>query len=175
MATPRNLETRITDLIAPDLTAMGYELVRVQITGGGRYSTLQVMAERADQHAMTVDDCVKISHAASEKLDADDSLADRYTLEVSSPGIDRPLVKLKDFERFTGHLARIDLAAPVAALGTAQRRFQGSIVRVTGNDAEAAIEFRTEKGDISVPAHAIAKAKLVMTDDLINQKTGEPR
>jgi len=169
MGKPKAVETKITDLIAPDLLAMGYELVRIQLTGGGRYATLQVMAERSDQHPMTVDDCVKISHAASAKLDADDTIADRYTLEVSSPGIDRPLVQLKDYERFTGHLARVELAAPLHELGISQKRFQGKINRVTGQDANAAVEFHTEKGAISIPVHAIAKAKLVMTDALTNQ------
>jgi ribosome maturation factor RimP len=129
------------------------------------------MAERADAKPMTVEDCVQISRTASDKLDADDTMADRYTLEVSSPGIDRPLVRLKDFERFAGHVARIELASPIDALGTSQRRFQGSIVRVTGKDSAAAIEFRTEKGDISVPVAAIAKAKLIMTDALANKAT----
>jgi ribosome maturation factor RimP len=122
------------------------------------------MAERLDEMPMTVDDCVKISHAVSEKLDTDDALADRYTLEVSSPGIDRPLVRLKDFERFRGHMARIELQAPVGG----QKRFQGSIVRVTGAETSAAIELRTESGEISVPLQSIARAKLVITDALMN-------
>jgi ribosome maturation factor RimP len=168
-----NVETKINDLIASDLSAMGYELVRVQVTGGGQYATLQVMAERADGKPMTVEDCVAISHAASSKLDTDDTMADRYTLEVSSPGIDRPLIRLKDFERFAGHLARIELSAPLEVLGEKQRRFQGNIVRVKGQDNDAAIEFRTDKGEISVPMIAIAKAKLVMTDQLVNQTAGK--
>jgi ribosome maturation factor RimP len=168
-----NIETKITDLITSDLSAMGYELVRVLVTGGGKYATLQVMAERTDGKPITVEDCVAISHAASEKLDADDTMADRYTLEVSSPGIDRPLVRLKDFERFMGHLARIELSAPLEVLGEKHRRFQGNIVRVTGQDEDAAIEFRTDKGEIRVPVTAIAKAKLVMTDELINQSAGK--
>jgi len=169
MHTQQPIEAKIASLIAPDLGTMGYDLVRVQLTGGGRYATLQVMAERADQRAMTVDDCVRISHAVSAQLDTDDSFNDRYTLEVSSPGIDRPLVRLKDFERFKGHLARIDLATSIGALGEKQKRFQGSIVRVTGKDADAAVEFRTEHGEVRIPVQSIAKAKLIMTAALIGE------
>lgn len=161
------IETKVASLIADDLSAMGYDLVRVEQMGGGRYITLQVMAERADGNAMTVDDCVKISHAASEKLDTDETMTDRYTLEVSSPGIDRPLVRLKDFERFTGHIARIELEAPQDG----QKRFQGSIVRISGNGPEAEIEFSTDRGTVSVPMNSIARAKLVLTDALLNAKS----
>jgi ribosome maturation factor RimP len=157
---------KISDLVADDLTAMGYDLVRVKLTPGGQYLTLQVMAERLDNKPMTVEDCVAISHAVSPKLDEADPLAARYTLEVSSPGIDRPLVRLKDFERFQGHLARIELDAPLA--GIKHKRFQGSIVRVSGkahDDAE--IEFRTENGPVRVALSAIAKARLVLTDALM--------
>jgi ribosome maturation factor RimP len=162
------LETKVSDLIAGDLAAMGYELVRVQATSGGRYTTLQVMAERTDGQGMTVNDCVKISHAASDKLDTDDKMVDRYTLEVSSPGVDRPLVRLKDFERFTGHVARIDLEAPKDG----KRRFEGSIVRITGEEPDAEIEICTEAGAVRVPMSNIARAKLVLTDALMNAKVG---
>ncbi len=166
--TAKALETKVGDLIADDLSSMGYELVRVQMMSGGRYTTLQVMAERADGKPMTVDDCVKISHAASEKLDSDETMADRYTLEVSSPGIDRPLVRLKDFERFTGHVARIELEAPKDG----QKRFQGSIVRITGHEPDAEIELRTESGAVRVPMNSIARAKLVLTDALLGATAG---
>ncbi len=161
MANTKELEKTVTDLIGGELAAMGYDLVRVSISPGGRYLTLQVMAERLDRKAMTVEDCVKISHAVSPALDAADPLAGRYTLEVSSPGTDRPLVRLQDFERFTGHTARIELAAPLGGIAGSQRRFEGSIVRVTGN---AEIELKTEQGDVVVPANTIAKAKLVPND-----------
>ncbi|MFY9287144.1 MAG: ribosome maturation factor RimP [Alphaproteobacteria bacterium] len=160
------LENKVSDLIADDLSSLGYELVRVQKMAGGRYITLQIMAERHDTKPMTVDDCVRISHAVSEKLDADETMSDHYTLEVSSPGIDRPLVRLKDFERFTGHVARIELEAPQDG----QKRFQGNIVRITGNDKDAEIEFRTEQGDVRVPMNSIARAKLVLTDALLGAK-----
>ena len=98
---------------------MEYELVRVQLTPGGRYLTLQVMAEREDRQPMTVNDCVKISSAISPRLDEADPLAGKYTLEISSPGIERPLVRLQDFERFAGQMARIELDR---SRSTARRR-----------------------------------------------------
>ncbi len=94
----------IKALIAPALEAMGYRLVRVAFTGGRR-ATLQVMAERRDEAAMTVEDCAEISRNVSALLDVADPIATRYTLEVSSPGIDRPLVSREDFARFAGHEA----------------------------------------------------------------------
>lgn len=165
----KQIESTVSTLISDDLLAMGYELVRVQMMGGGRFSTLQIMAERLDNKGMTVDDCAAISHAVSEKLDADKNLSDRYTLEVSSPGIDRPLVRLKDYERFTGHVARLELDAPLDG----RKRFQGSIVRVSGQADAAEIEIRTETGDVRVPMQSIARAKLVLTDALLSAAEAE--
>jgi ribosome maturation factor RimP len=160
MPQTKAIESRVEELIGGTLAAMQYELIRVQLTPGGSYLTLQVMAERSDHKPMTVEDCVKISHAISPRLDEADPLAGRYTLEISSPGLDRPLVRLQDFERFTGHVARIELDEPLGGQG-GQRRFMGSIVRVTGKSPDAEIEIKTETGAIRVPAKTIAKAKLV--------------
>jgi len=170
MTNTKDIEQQVTGLIASDLAAMDYELVRVQLTPGGRYLILQVMAERKDRKPMTVEDCVKISRALSPRLDEADPLAGRYTLEISSPGIERPLVRLQDFERFTGHVARIELEAPLDGKTSGQKRFQGSIVRVTGKTPDAEIEIKTEQGDVRVPARAIARAKLVLTDKLLKAK-----
>jgi ribosome maturation factor RimP len=164
MTSTREIEGTVTDLVAKDIAAMGYELVRVQLTPGGRYLTLQVMAERGDRKPMTVEDCAKISRALSPKLDKAEQLEGRYTLEISSPGIERPLVKVQDFARFTGHMARIELETPLDGKTGGQRRFEGSIVRVTGNAPDAEIELKTETGELRVPANTIAKAKLVPAD-----------
>ncbi len=162
-------ERKIKDLIAADVAAMGYELVRVQITGGGRYTTLQIMADRLDGKPVTVDDCAAISHATSEKLEADETLADRYNLEVSSPGIDRPLTRLKDFYAYCGHLAKIELDAPVDGVADGKKKFQGELVRVDGDNAEnATLIVRLDKQECSVPMQKIARAKLVLTDALLN-------
>ncbi len=164
------IEAKIANLVADPLLAIGYELVRVQLTGGGNFSTLQIMAERQDGKAMTVEDCTKISHAVSTYLE-DDGVSSHSTLEVSSPGIDRPLVRLKDFERFTGHLVRIELEAMIDG----RKRFQGKILRVTGQPSEAAVEFLTDTGDVRVPVEVIARAKLVLTDDLLKQAAAQQR
>jgi ribosome maturation factor RimP len=172
MTQNKELEVRISDLIVGDLAAIGYELVRIELLGGGRYMTLQIMAERADGKPMTVNDCTQISHTVSDRLDSCAELADRTTLEVSSPGIDRPLVRLKDYERFTGHVARIELETPLDSVDGKRKRFQGSIVRVTGNAPDAEIEFRTETGDVRVSLQSIARARLVLTDALLNATGG---
>src|ERR1700761_3213194 len=99
-------------MIEPSLAAMGYRVVRVVVTSGRR-ATLQVMAERIDDLPMTVDDCALISHSGSGLLDVADPIAEAYTLEISSPGIDRPLVRPEDYERFRGFEARIELAQPI--------------------------------------------------------------
>jgi ribosome maturation factor RimP len=164
------LETQITQLITAPLAGAGYELVRVQVTSGGRYLTLQIMAERLDAKPMTINDCTEINHAVSAVLEADPQLVDTYTLEVSSPGVDRPLMKLKDYQRFTGHVARVELEMPLDAAG-GQKRFQGSIKRITRTEPDAEIEFQTDAGDVRVPMSTIARAKLVMTDALLNVKS----
>ncbi len=148
-------------MIEGDIAAAGYDLVRVLIKGNGKYSTLQIMAERQDGAGMTVEDCAAISKSVSATLEADAELADRFDLEVSSPGIDRPLVKLQDYVRFQGHVAKVELGAPVDG----QKRFEGKIARVS----EAEIEFGTEKGALNVPFAAIEKAKLVLTDELLKE------
>jgi ribosome maturation factor RimP len=164
MTNIKEIEKKVTDLIAGELAAMNYELVRVQLTPGGRYLNLQVMAERSDRKPMTVNDCARISHAVSPRLDQADPMAGRYTLEVSSPGVERPLVRLADYERFAGQTAMVELAAPLGDEKSGQRRFKGSIVRVTGSAPDAEIELKTEAGDVRLPASSIAKAKLVLTD-----------
>ena len=108
---------------------------------------------------MTVEDCAHISKAVSTKIEDDISLADRFSLEVSSPGIDRPLVKLKDYERYCGHLAKVELDTPVKG----KKRFQGKIARVLSD----AVEFEADEDRLSIPFAMIEKAKLVLTDELL--------
>ena len=114
---------RIAQTIEPSLEAMGYRLVRVVITSGRR-ATLQVMAERIDDRPMTVDDCAQISHSVSALLDVADPIAGAYMLEISSPGIDRPLVRPEDYDRFSGFEARIELARPLEG----RKRFRGRLL-----------------------------------------------
>lgn len=151
---------RVADLIEPSLTDMGFELVRVQFTGNTR-KTLQVMAERVDRTMMTVEDCAQISRAVSALLDVEDPIAGQYLLEVSSPGMDRPLTRKDDFVRFAGFEARLETAMPIDG----RKRFKGKLV---GLDADGAIVMASEEGgEIAVPFSNFVRAKLVITDDLI--------
>ncbi len=153
------LDARIADLVAPTIEHMGYELVRVQVSGKER-PTVQVMADRADGAPFTVEDCEAISHAIGAVLDVADPIKAEWVLEVSSPGIDRPLTRTKDWERFAGHLATVELDIPMEG----RKRFRG---RVIGADAETARLRLDEGGEVALPRANIRRAKLVLTDELI--------
>jgi ribosome maturation factor RimP len=157
---------RIAELIEPTLRDMGFELVRV-LVGGGRQPTLQVMAERSDLTTMTLDDCAAISHALSPLLDVADPLPQAYRLEVTSPGIDRPLVRPADFARFAGFEVRIETELPIDG----RRRFQG---RLLGLD-EGKVRLRFAEREVVIEFVAIKKAKLVVTDDLLQAHQAERR
>ena len=150
-------------LLAPAIEAAGYRLVRLRVMGGKR-KTLQVMAERPDG-GMDVGDCAELSRKLSEVLEAADPITEEYVLEVSSPGIDRPLSGAADFERFSGHEARIEMTQPIDG----RRRFKGNIAGV--HDGAVIIEVTGELGAqrISLPLAEIAEAKLVLTDRLIQE------
>jgi ribosome maturation factor RimP len=150
----------VATMIEPTLQAMGYALVRVALVGGAGRPTLQVMAERADNAAMSVDDCADISQAISAVLDVEDPIAGSYMLEVSSPGIDRPLVRKADYDRFAGFEARLETAEPIGG----RKRFRG---RLLGTGAET-VKLKLDTGDeIELPLARIERAKLVLTDELI--------
>jgi ribosome maturation factor RimP len=153
--------TAIERVIEPSLAAMGYRIVRVVVTSGRR-PTLQVMAERVDDAAMTVDDCALISHSVSALLDVADPIAGAYTLEISSPGIDRPLVRAEDYDRFAGFEARIELGEPIAG----RRRFRGRLLGTADGD----IRLATEAGETRLPLAAVARAKLVLTEELLSSR-----
>lgn len=148
----------IESLIAPSLQAMGFEIVRIVISGQ-RSPVLQIMAERALDGGMSVDDCAAVSKAVSAILDVEDPITGSFTLEVSSAGIDRPLTRAKDFQRFAGFEARVEMAAPIEG----RRRFTGRLKGLS--DGEVLIE--TADGERRLAFEGIAKAKLVLTDELI--------
>jgi ribosome maturation factor RimP len=153
------LEGRLASIIAPRLLLMGYELVRVAVLGQRRL-TVQVMADRADGSNITVEDCEAISHDVSAALDVEDPIPGAWTLEVSSAGIDRPLTRVKDWNRFTGHTARVETMVPLDG----RKRFAGVVM---GADDETA-KLRLDDGQQLELRHAdIRKAKLVLTDALI--------
>ena len=152
-------------LIEPTLTGLGYELVRVVVSGRDR-PTLQVMIDRADGATITIDDCETVSRALSAKLDVEDPIASAYTLEVSSPGIDRPLVRPKDYQRFAGHVARVEARAPIAG----RRRFTGRIVGADDKNFRIAVE----EGEVEIPFAEVSRAKLLLTDELIAATASPP-
>lgn len=146
-------------LIEPTIEALGYEIVRIRMLGGRR-PTLQIMAEPRDpDRPMTVDDCAEISNAISPILDVADPIPGSYHLEVSSPGIDRPLTRAKDYQRFAGFEARIETDEPVEG----RRRFRGRLLGLEGESV--LIEVAGER--FAVPLARVQRAKLVLTDELI--------
>lgn len=161
-----NIE-RLCSLIEPILTKMGYELVRVTFGGGERRATLQVMAERPETGQLVIEDCAEISRALSEMLDKVDPIPGEYHLEVSSPGIDRPLTRPKDFVTWAGHLARINAKAPVDG----RKRFSGTLLGLEGED----VLIETETGTARIPLGDVDTAKLVLTDALIEATMPEWR
>lgn len=164
-----DISQRITQIIEPTITHMGYELVRVSLIGTAKRQTLQIMAERTDRAAMTVDDCEAISREISAVMDVEDPITERYNLEVSSPGIDRPLTRLNDFDRFKGHLATIDLKVAVdqGEGKPARKRFQGVLTGIEGVNVKLNTGTQKEPVETSLAFDDIAKAKLVLTDELI--------
>jgi ribosome maturation factor RimP len=156
----------VAKMIEPSLTAMGYRVVRVMLVGGRRI-TLQIMAERVDEEPLTLDDCTLISRSVSALLDIADPIPCAYTLEVSSPGIDRPLVRAEDYERFRGFEARIELRVPVDG----RKRFRGRLL----GTAEGDIRLATAAGETRLPLASVARAKLVITDELVSHTRPRPQ
>ena len=153
---------RVAHLIEPVLDSMGFRLVRVKMSG----PTLQIMAERPDG-VFTIDDCEQVSRAVSPMLDVEDVVPGRYHLEVSSPGIDRPLVRSEDFERWAGHEAKIEMQVPQAG----RKRFRGVLEGFSDGEVRLYIdnpEGGAEKLLVGVPFADIGDAKLVMTDALLD-------
>ncbi|MGH6888383.1 MAG: ribosome maturation factor RimP [Rhizomicrobium sp.] len=150
--------SHLEPIIAPAVEAAGFRLVRLRLTGGQR-KTLQVMAERADGR-MNVEDCAVLSRTLSEFLEREDPIEGEYVLEVSSPGIDRPLTRPVDFARWAGHEAKIELHAPDA---TGRKRFKGMLLGLDGND----IAMDVEGVRLTFLYGSIAEARLVLTEKLI--------
>jgi len=160
-----SIEDRISALVAPSLAAMGYELVRVLLQGQV-HQTLQIMAERQDRAPMTVEDCADISRSISALLDVDDPIPSAYSLEVSSPGLDRPLTRIQDYERFAGFEVKVETQRPVDG----RKRFRG---RLLGLTEAAQVRLEMEAQEVLIPFADIHRAKLVLTDELIAAATLE--
>ena len=157
------VDARVAGIIEPVLNSAGYKLVRVRLSGMNGL-TLQIMAERADG-TMTVEDCEEVSRMLSPLLDVEDPIDRAYHLEVSSPGIDRPLVRLSDFAKWRGHVAKIETSVMVEG----RKRFRGTITGLTGDS----VTIEADKGSYgdsmsaNIPLDAISEARLILTDELI--------
>ncbi len=154
-----SLADRLTALVEPSLEAMGYALVRLQLSSSRR-PTLQIMAERRDGQPMSIDDCTAISRSLSTLLDVEDPLPDAYDLEVTSPGLDRPLVRPEDYDRFAGALAQIETRRPLDG----RKRFKG---RLLGRDGSDAARIATAEAEVTIPLAEVSRAKLVPDDATI--------
>ena len=151
---------RLTQLIEPEARALGFALVRVKMFGGKSDPTLQVMAERPDTRQLTIDDCSALSRRISDVLDEHDPIEEAYRLEVSSPGIDRPLTRAQDYADWVGHEARVHLLEPVDG----RKQLTGDINGLHGDEVEMDVRG---KGPMRVNFANIGDAKLLMTDRLI--------
>ena len=151
----------IATLIEPEVKRLGYDLVRVMMIGGTSDPTLQIMAERPDTRQLDLIDCEQLSRGLSDLLDRDDPIEGGYRLEVSSPGIDRPLTRPRDYSDWAGHQARITLAEP----RDGRKQFAGTLEGLEGED----VKLTDKEGRTHIlPLSAIASAKLLLTDKLIN-------
>ncbi len=159
-----DLAQRVERLVSPTIEGMGFDVVRVHVSGGAR-PTLQIMAEPANEREMTIDDCADISRAVSAVLDVEDPINDRYTLEVSTPGLDRPLVRLRDYERFAGFEAKIE----TKQLVDGKRKFRGRLGGIEGED----VFLDVDGGYWRIAFADIAKGKLVVTDDMLKTQGKE--
>ena len=151
---------RIEEIVAPTIVGMGYELVRVAMSRGG--GTLQIMIEPADGRPMDVEACAALSRALSAVLDVEDPMPGAYTLEVSSPGIDRPLTREKDYLRWTGHVARMETTEPIEG----RRRFKGTLLGLENGTVRMKLDDGKEA---DVPLRSVSRAKLELTDALLDE------
>jgi len=160
MKTKTDMDARIYAIAAPVADDMGLNIVRIRVMGNKR-NTVQIMAERKSDGQMNVSDCEQLSRALSSELEVEDPLHDAYILEVSSPGLDRPLTDLTDFEIYAGHLARVELDRMVEG----RKRFRGILAGIDGENID--INLDGEKDTAQIPFEWVTDAKLLITDDLI--------
>ena len=156
-------DLNLLELLDPVAEAAGYAIVRLRLMGGEHARRLQIMAERPSDGDMNVEDCAQLSRAISEIMDAADPIAGEYTLEVSSPGVDRPLTRLGDFETFEGYEARIELDR----LAEGRKRFKGVLAGVEGD--QIAFDLEGEEETAMIPFAWIVEAKLVLSDQLMKR------
>jgi ribosome maturation factor RimP len=156
-------DLKLLELLDPVAEAKGYAIVRLRLMGGAERRKLQVMAERPSDGDMNVEDCATLSRGFSEVLDAADPISGEYVLEVSSPGVDRPLTRLEDFATYEGYEARLELDR----LAEGRKRFRGVLAGVEGD--QVAIDLEGEAETALVPFAWIIEAKLVLSDELMKR------
>ncbi len=158
------LAAQVAELVEPVLTSLGFRLVRVQVSGR-EGATVQIMAERPDG-SISIDDCEAISRQVSPLLDANDVVAEAYRLEISSPGIDRPLVRPSDFEDWAGYEAKVELKEPVDG----RKRFKGRLEGYEGGEVRMLVDLdQVGRATLGFPVGLVSEARLVLTDDLIRE------
>jgi ribosome maturation factor RimP len=157
------IDRRLAEIVTPTIEGLGFELVRIRLQGG-KTATLQIMADRPEG-GIVVDDCARISTAVSAVLDVEDPIEDNYHLEVSSPGIDRPLTRLKDFDVWEGYEAKIETSETIDG----RRRFKGIVRGTEGDEVLIEIEEKGEQVTIGLQFDWLSDAKLVLTDELIDE------
>jgi ribosome maturation factor RimP len=160
-------DARLADIILPRIAAMGYELVRVRVLGRER-PTVQIMADRADGTQITIEDCEAISHQIGAVLDVEDIVPGAWTLEVSSAGIDRPLTRPKDWNRYSGHAAKVEMAVPTL---DGRKRFSGIVLGA----AQGQGRLRLDDGaEVAVTLADVKSARLILTDARIEATAVPP-
>ena len=153
---------RVAAVVEPVLASLGYRLVRVRVTAFAG-CTVQIMAERPDG-SMNIDDCEVVSRALSPVLDVTDPIETAYRLEISSPGIDRPLVRRSDFDRYAGHVAQVEMQVPIDG----RRRFRGELLGTDGDAVRLRVgDAEQDRSDVLLPINDMTEARLVLTDSLI--------
>ncbi|MFA7275370.1 MAG: ribosome maturation factor RimP [Pseudobdellovibrionaceae bacterium] len=153
-------EKRISGFVEPVLTSMGFDLVALRIIGSKKLQTLQIMAENAQTGTIDLESCSKVSRAISAVLDVEDPISGAYQLEVSSPGIDRPLTRVKDFEKHIGYEITLETETPSDA---GQKNYRGKITAFDGQT----ITLAADQAEVAIDFTNVARAKLVLTDELI--------
>ena len=157
-----NIIEKITQIVEPSLLAMGYAVVLIRMADGGRSKTLTIMAERTDGVNMSFDDCTEISRTVSALLDVEDPITTAYNLEVCSPGLDRPLTKPADYERFAGEEAKLETLLPIDG----RKRFRGMIKGIVKD----VISLSMPEGEAAIPFSLVRTAKLVVADTVVKKK-----
>ncbi|CUI01301.1 ribosome maturation factor RimP [Leisingera aquaemixtae] len=157
------IDRRLAEIVTPVIEDLGYELVRIRLMSG-KSTTLQIMADKPNG-GIEVDDCAEISNAVSAALDVEDPIIDAYALEVSSPGIDRPLTRMKDFEMFEGYEAKLETAETVGG----RRRFKGELAGTEDDEVLINIEDQGQTVTVGLKFDWLSDAKLVLTDELIKE------